>query len=157
MAVNFEFEHDVQTVYETLTDPDFLVDRCLALGELSAECDVEEDEELTVVNLVREIKRDLPKVLAKVFGPVQLTEMQEKWRPCEDGWRGDWTMKVRGQPVTIFADFKLLATRKGCRYSVSHRAKAAIPLVGRTVEKYILDQTSGGATDELTYLRDYLG
>jgi hypothetical protein len=51
MAVDFEFEHDAQTVYEALTDPDFLVDRCLALGELSAECDVEESEGVTTIRL----------------------------------------------------------------------------------------------------------
>jgi len=157
MTVKFDFEHDVQTVYEALTDPDFLVDRCLALGELSAECDVEENDDETVVHLVREIKREVPKFLAKLFGDVQVTEMQEKWVPDGEGWRGAWTLKVRGQPVTISADFKLVPTAKGCRYSVTHRAKAAIPLVGGRVEKFILDQTSGGATDELTYLRDYLG
>lgn len=156
MPVDFEFQHDVQTVYETLTDPDFLVERCLALGELSAECDVEHDKKVTIVNLVREISRDLPKFLAKVFGSEQVTEMKEKWVPCKEGWRGEWTMKVQGQPVTIFADFTLLSTASGCRYSVSHRAKAAIPLLGGKVEKYILSQTSDGARDELTYLRDYL-
>ncbi len=157
MTVKFDLDQDVQTVYETLTDPDFLVDRCLALGELSAECDVEEGEGETVVNLVREIKRDLPSMLAKVFGAVQVTEMQERWTPCAGGWRGRWTMTVRGQPVTISADFELRETPGGCRYSVSHKAKAAIPLLGGKVEKYILQQTSGGATDELNYLRDYLG
>ena len=156
MAVNFEFEHDAQTVYEVLTDPDFLVDRCLALGELSAECELEEDNNTATIRLVREISRDLPAVLAKVFGAVQLTDMEESWEPDEDGWHGRWTMKVRGQPVTIFADFKLVNTATGCRYSVSHRAKAAIPLIGKQVEKYILGQTSGGAIDELSYLRDYL-
>lgn len=157
MAVDFDFEHDVQTVYETLTDPDFLVDRCLALGELSAECDVEEGEEATVIRLEREIRRDVPRFLEKIFGSVQVTEMEETWRPHKDGWRGEWTLKVRGQPVTVFADFELRSTAGGCRYSVSHRAKAAIPLVGSRVEKFILSQTSDGAADELTYLRDYLG
>ncbi len=156
MAVTFEFKYDAQTVYETLTDPDFLVDRCLALGELSAECEVEETGDTTTVKLVREISRDLPRFLAKVFGSVQITEMEENWEPAQGGWKGDWTMKVRGQPVTIYADFKLVNTPKGCRYSVSHRAKAAIPLLGGKIEKYILEQTSGGAMDELNYLKDHL-
>lgn len=156
MTVEFDFDQDTQTVYETLTDPEFLVDRCLALGELSAECDLEEEDGNATLTLVREISRDLPKLLARVFDTVQVTEMTENWIPAGKGWRGDWTMKVRGQPVTIFADFELVPTRKGCRYSVSHRARAEIPLLGKKIEKFILDQTSGGATDELTYLRDYL-
>jgi len=156
MTVSFEFDHDVETVYETLTEPQFLVDRCLALGELSAECDVEEDDNYTTVNLVREISRDLPRIMAKLFDPVQVMDMQERWQAQGDAWRGDWTMDVRGQPVAISASFELVPTNSGCRYSVTHRVKAKIPLVGKQVEKYILGQSSDGATDELTYLRDYL-
>jgi len=157
MSVSYEFDHDVQTVYETLTEPQFLVDRCLALGELSAECEVEEDEHSTVVKLVREVSRDLPRVLAKLFDAVQVTDMVEKWQPDGEGWRGTWELDVRGQPVTVAARFQLEPTSTGSRYTVSHSVKAKIPLVGKQVEKYILGQTASGATDELAYLRDYLG
>jgi hypothetical protein len=157
MAVKAEIRHDVETVYETLADPQFLVDRCLALGELEAECEVEEVGDVTVVKMVRKIQRDLPRVLARVFGDEQVTEMAEEWQPDGEGWRGHWTMTVQGQPVTIEADFRLEPTGSGCRYTVSHRANARIPVVGRQVEKFILSQTSGGATDELDYLKDFLG
>jgi hypothetical protein len=157
MSVSYEFDHDVQTIYETLTEPQFLVDRCLALGELSAECEVEEDEETTVVKLVREVSRDLPRVLAKLFDAVQVTDMVETWQPDGEGWRGTWELDVRGQPVTVAARFQLEPTSTGSRYTVSHSVKAKIPLVGKQVEKYILGQTASGATDELAYLRDYLG
>lgn len=157
MSVSYEFDHDVQTVYETLTEPQFLVDRCLALGELSAECEVEEDEHSTVVKLVREVSRDLPRVLAKLFDAVQVTDMVETWQPDGESWCGTWELDVRGQPVTVAASFQLEPTSTGSRYTVSHSARAKIPLVGKQVEKYILGQTASGATDELVYLRDYLG
>lgn len=157
MPVTFDFDCDAQTVYETLTDPQFLVDRCIALGEISAECDIEESGAVAIVNLVREIRRDLPLALAKVFNPVQTTEMTETWEPRGDGWSGNWVLEVLGQPVTVFGDFELENTGAGCRYRVSHRARARIPLLGRSIEKYILSQTSDGANDELSYLRDHLG
>jgi len=157
MAVTFDFDHDLQTVFETLTDPQFLVDRCIALGELDAECEVEEDGDAVILTMVREIQRDLPKVLDKVFGGVQTTDFTEEWRPHKDGWKGHWTMSVRGQPVTVDAEFQLQPTAKGCRYSVSHSAKAKIPLLGGQVEKFILGATTGGATDELNYLKEFLG
>jgi hypothetical protein len=118
---------------------------------------VEEDEETTVVKLVREVSRDLPRVLAKLFDAVQVTDMVEKWQPDGEGWRGTWELDVRGQPVTVAARFQLEPTSTGSRYTVSHSVKAKIPLVGKQVEKYILGQTASGATDELVYLRDYLG
>ncbi len=158
MSVSYEFKHDVQSVYEALTEPQFLVDRCSALGEISAECDVEEAEDgTTTVNLCREIQRDLPKILAKVFDPVQVMDMTEEWCPDGDGWSGTWTMDVRGQPVLISASFELVPTAKGCQYTVTHSAKAKVPLIGRQLEKFILGQTSEGAADELSYLAEYLG
>jgi hypothetical protein len=156
MPVTYEFKHDVQAVYDALTEPQFLVDRCMALGELSAECDIEELAGSTVINLEREVRRELPRVLAKIFDPVQLMDMREEWQADGDGWRGDWQIDLRGQPVTITASFALAPTKNGCRYTVSHRVKAKILLVGSQVEKYILGQTAGGAEDELQYLKAYL-
>ena len=156
MTVHFEFDQDAQTVFDALTDPQYLVDRNLALGELSAEAEMEEDEECTTLNVVREVRRELPSFLAKLFDPVQVMDMTEVWHPYQEGWRGEWKMDVRKQPVTILASFELVPTETGWRYSVAHRARAKIPLVGNKVEKYILGQTSQGARDELEYLRSYL-
>lgn len=157
MAVQFDYDSDVQSVYEALTEPQYLVDRSLAMGELSAECEAEEDQGITTVNLMREVSRDLPKILAKMFDSVQLMDMTETWREKGDGYAGEWEILIRGQPVAITAEFELVPTRSGCRYSVTHKARAKIPLVGKQVEKYILGQTADGARQELEYLRDYLG
>ena len=157
MTVHAEFEHDVQAVHDALTAPQFLVDRSQALGELCAECDVEDNEEFTTISMVREVGRALPGVLARLFDPVHVMDMTEKWQPDGEGWRGNWTMAVRGQPVTILGSFELVPTNGGCRYSVSHQARAKISFVGSQVQKFILGQTIKGANDELEYLRDYLG
>lgn len=156
MAVQAEFEHDIQTVYEALTDPQFRMDRNLALGELSAEYEVEQDKKCTTIHAVREVHRDLPGVFARLFDPMNVMDMTEKWQKKGDAWIGDWTMAVRGQPVTIFGSFELTPGSNGCSYSVSHRARVKVALVGRQVEKYILGQTVKGAGDELAYLGDYL-
>lgn len=156
MPVSREFECDPDTLYELLTDPQFLVDRCLGIGELNAECEVEQDGDATVIHLQREVERELPRVLARLFDPVQMLNMTERWREDGDGWSGDWTIEIQGQPVTIYGDFRVTPTASGCRYSVSHRASAKVPLVGKQVEKYILSQTAQGASDELDYAQDAL-
>jgi len=154
MAVTYDFECEPGRVYELLTDPEFLVDRCLELGELSAECEVTEEGGRTTIELTREVSRDLPKVLAKMFDSVQTMDMTEQWEADGEGYTGQWTMVVRNQPVTISARFKLVATAGGCRYTVNHSAKAKILLVGKQVEKFILGQTADGAMDELEYLAE---
>ena len=156
MTVSAKFDHDAETVFKVLTDPGFLVERNLAIGEISAEYDKEEEGEEITLLAVRKVRRALPGVLAKVFDPVNIMDMTETWYADGDGWSGDWSLGVRGQPVTVTGHFELVPSGSGCQYSVSHKAKAKIPLLGGKIEKYILGQTSDGAIDELEYLRKHL-
>lgn len=153
MAVKCKISRDINEVWAVLCDPDFRVERSVALGELSAECDVEEDGSTAKIHMVREVVRELPSVLAKIFNPKQTLEFVENWRACDNGWEGEISIEVKGQPVDLSATMSLLATGEGCEYTVSHRCKAKIPLVGGKVEKFILSQTDSGALDELNYLK----
>ena len=157
MTVNAKFDHNVEAVFKALTDPEFLVERNLAIGEISAEYDKEENGEETTLQAVREVRRALPGMLAKLFDPVNVMDLTEKWHADGEGWTGDWSLEIRGQPVTVTGHFELMPAGAGCQYSVSHKAQAKIPFLSGQIEKYILGQTSNGANDELEYLREHLG
>jgi hypothetical protein len=158
MPVHYEFEHNAESVFTKLTDPQFLVDRCLSLGELEASCEVEEQQDQTVVSLTRKLKSDLPRFLAKMLDPVQTMHMTEQWQSDgEGGWTGEYTFDMEGQPVCIRANFELYPTDAGCCYSIEHRVKANIPLIGGRIEKYIHGQAEQGCADELGYLQEQLG
>ena len=157
MSMHYEFDHDVESVFDLLTDPDFLVDRCLELGELEASCEVNSKGEKTVISLTRKIQRDLPAFLAKMFDPVQTVQMTETWQPDgEDGYTGDYTFVVEGQPVSIGATFELYPTDGGCCYSIEHRARAKVPLVGGRIEKFIHGEAKEGCLAELEYAQQCL-
>jgi hypothetical protein len=156
MTIHTDFEHGVEAVHKAMTDPEFLVDRNLALGEISAEYDVAEEGTGTTLTAVREVRRILPGVLAKLFDPISVMDVTENWQAKGDGWAGEWKLDVREQPVSVTGLFELVPTSTGCKYSVSHRAKAKIPFMSGQIEKYILGQTTKGATDELEYLRNFL-
>lgn len=158
MPIHYEFEHDVESVFNLLTDPEFLVDRCLELGELEASCDINQQGDTTVVKLTRKLERELPGFLAKMMDPVQTMNIKEQWQSdTEDGWVGEYIFEVEGQPVSISAKFELYPTDMGSCYSIEHKASAKIPLVGRKIEKFIHTQAEEGCTAELDYLRDQLG
>ncbi|RNL58723.1 DUF2505 domain-containing protein [Zhongshania marina] len=156
MTVTCKFANSLDEVWAVLCDPDFRVERSIALGELSAECDIEEDDDTAKVHMVREVVRELPSVLAKIFSSKQTLEFEESWQRSKKGWEGTLVIDVRNQPVELTAKISLLETSDGCEYSVSHRCKAKIPLVGGKVEKFILSQTDTGALDELNYLKKKL-
>ncbi|MDH5171271.1 MAG: hypothetical protein OEW92_02545, partial [Gammaproteobacteria bacterium] len=68
--VEFEFDCAVEEVFGLLTDPDFVVERSLALGDLESSCKVQERGEVTVVVSDRKVRRDIPSFLARIFDPV---------------------------------------------------------------------------------------
>lgn len=156
MTVQIDFDQDVETVFNLITDPDFLVERSVALGELEADCDVEDYDDKTVVKLRRVVTRDLPAFLAKLFDPKQTLKMTETWNKDGSDWKGDYSIEVEGQPVSISATFSLSAKGTGCSYQIQHKAKANIPLVGGKVEKFILSNTADGANQELEYAKQKL-
>jgi hypothetical protein len=156
MTVKFSFDHDIETVADTLFDPEFRVERCAALNENNAECEVDGDDDNVQLTMSREVTRELPSVLKKVFTPVQTLTSTEKWYRDGEGWKGSIEMKVKGQPVVITADYTITPTATGCEYVASHQCKAKIPLVGGKVEKFALSQTDDGAKDELEYLAKVL-
>ena len=158
MSMHYEYGQDAQSVFALLTDPDFLVDRCLELGELEASCEVKEHGEVTTISLTRTVERDLPRVLARVFDPVQTIHMTETWKPDdEDAYKGSYTFEVVGQPVTVRATFELYPTEDGCCYVIDHTVKAKVPLIGSQVEKFIRGQVVDGCQAEMEYLEQQLG
>ena len=156
MAIRFALNHDIDTVLEKLFDPDFRVDRSLALGEFSADCEIEGDEDSMSITMNRELERELPSVLAKVFNARQVMEFEESWQRAGDEWLGKVKIQAQGQPIVITADYKLVPTEGGCEYSATHYCKAKIPLIGGKIEKFVLSLTDGDAEKELQYLADAL-
>ena len=157
MSLHFEFDHDAHSVFAVLTDPQFLVDRCLEMGELEASCDVEERAKSTVISLTRKVEQDLPRFLANMIHPVQTIQMTETWRPDGNGgFTGNYTFVMQGQPVKISASFELYPTDDGCCYVIDHSVKAKVPLVGGRIEKYVHGQAKQGCVKELEYAQRYL-
>ena len=156
MTIQVDFEHGVKAVHDAMTDPKYLIDRNLALGEISAEYDVAEENDGTTITAVRELRRDLPGLLAKLFDSVSIMDLTENWLEKGDGWAGEWSLQVREQPVSVTGRFELAPTSTGCSYTVSHQASAKIPFMSGQIEKFILGQTTNGARNELEHLKNYL-
>ncbi len=156
MTIRFSFDHNIDTVLEKLVDPDFRVERSLALGEFSADCEIEGDDENMSITMNRELERELPSVLAKVFNSRQTMDFEESWEKQGDEWFGRVKIQAQGQPVVITADYHLAPKGEGCEYTATHFCKAKVPLIGGKIEKFVLSMTDGDAERELQYLAESL-
>ncbi|NRB39623.1 MAG: DUF2505 domain-containing protein [Pseudomonadales bacterium] len=151
MSLEFTFSHPVDDVFDLLCDPDFLVERSIALGEISADAEIEDDGTQVTIKMRREVTRDLPKILAKVFDPKQVLSMTEEWKQIGEAFIGTAVFLVEGQPVEIKMDMTLKPTEGGCIYTCAYKAKAKIPLVGGKVEKYIISNCVEGTQKECEF------
>ncbi|MFQ3324680.1 MAG: hypothetical protein ACI90U_002510 [Pseudomonadales bacterium] len=65
MKIDYDFNALLEAVTELLTDPQILVDRCLALGGLSAEGESSGDDDRLVIKTSRGLEADLPSFVKK--------------------------------------------------------------------------------------------
>jgi hypothetical protein len=157
MSLEFTFNHSAEDVFNLFCDPDFLVERSIALGEISADCEVEEDENGTVtIAMRREVKQDLPAFLAKLFNPQQTITMTDEWRLVGNNYVGKGEFLVEGQPVNVKTEMTLKPQGKGCVFSIKYKPTAKIPLVGGKVEKFIQGNCEDGTMKELKYTAEAL-
>ena len=156
--LEFEFDCAVEDVFALLTDPDFIVERSLALGDPESRCKANERGEETVVVSDRKVRRDVPAFLAKFFDPLQTIRMTETWQPNDDdsGWVCRQEVEIKGQPIKVSARIELFATDDGCCYQVEQHARAKMPLIGSRVEKFAVSQAYDGSRAEMDYLSKYL-
>lgn len=157
MSESFEFSVDAATVCDILNDPDFRVEQALALGEKSATCELDGDDDNWILKMERVVVRDnLPAAVAKTFGSEQHMTLTETWRATKDGWEGEHEINIKGAPVKVSAKFTLKNVPHGSVYDVSHKAKVSIPLIGGVVEKYIVKQIQEGLAADMRFTSDRL-
>lgn len=157
MAIEYGLEHPAERVYALLTDKTFLAERIEAVGEDPPAIKITKKGKKVNIELQRAARRDLPKVAAKVIGSVQKFTMEESWEPDGDGWSGSYLIQFGGVPGHVAADFELYPTEDGCVYSITHKPKVNMPIIGKTLEKILVSQVEDGCDAEIDYLVETLG
>ena len=157
MAIEYGLYHPAERVYALLTDKTFLAERIEAVGEDPPAIKITKKGKKVKIELQRAARRDLPKVAAKVIGSVQKFTMEESWEPDGDGWSGSYLIEFGGVPGHVAADFELYPTEDGCVYSITHKPKVNMPIIGKTLEKILVIQVEDGCDAEIDYLVEALG
>ncbi len=153
MGQKFRYDHDVETVFALLTSEDYLVERSEALGERNVSVTATTSGSRTTLKMRRDVERDLPKVLAKMFNAVSTLDVTETWDNSGEGAEksGTFTMDIQGQPVTINGRFTLRPAGDGSEHEIDVSCKAKIPLIGKKVEKFVNEQVSSDLPKEINY------
>lgn len=138
--MRFNFQQDVDTVYNFLIDPQIYIERCEALGEKNVKCDVSTAGNKTTMQVARTVSRDLPKVLAKLASGDNTIVSTVVWEDAGEGQtkKGYYDAKIEGAPfpITIRADFSLAPQGSGSVYSIDVKVTAKKAIIGKVAEKF---------------------
>jgi len=136
MLVNFKFNHDIDLVYKTLTDPQFLIDRALKLGSLDAQSEFKHVESKLQISLIRRRKINVPRVLRAVLKSIQTAKTEETWSRSGDNYMCQNATDIDGAPLTIKGNISLTPSTTGCTFSADFEPDAKVPFIGKKLEKY---------------------
>lgn len=152
------YNQDVETVFKTFVDANFLLAKYQALGHRHGQV-VENGVRggLHVVKTQREVPANVPSALKQFIGAWNKVVQTEKWsgeagRPR----RCQITIETPGIPVTIAGSLTLRPEGTGCVNEVQLEVTSSIPLLGRALTSFVAGDTEKSVAAEYIYIKGQL-
>ena len=157
MSSEFFFDQSPKVLFDLICDPDFLVERSIAIGEVSADAEIAEDADGVIyITMRREVDQELPPFLAKLFNSRQVLNVEEEWTQDGNHFNGTSLYQVEGKKVSVSIVMSIQPSGSGSMYRVSHKPKADIPLMKKKIEAFIKSNCENGAKKEAAYMASKL-
>ena len=149
----FQFEQEVDRVFQFYTDADLIIKKLEALGARNIEVEIEEgDNEIHVV-VSREVALELPGPLKKFAQPWNKVTQKEIWTGSTGGpYYGEMEIITEGIPLTVSGQMKIAATSAGSAVAVLTDIDSNIPFLGKTITKFAGQASEEAVEEELEYI-----
>jgi hypothetical protein len=154
-SVRAHLARTVDQVFALVSDPEFLRRRAEAAGEKNIVIQVNREGTLLKLRIERDLERNLPAFMKKMFSPTNHLVDVQTWQTAGDVKTSDWSVEISGQKrIDLRGRLSLApAAGGGCDYVEMFSATVAIPLVGGRVEKYVLGETETSTRQQIEFLR----
>ncbi len=156
MQITHEFEHEINLVFKTLTDPSFLKQRALALGSSSASCNSSGAPSDCQITLVRQREIKVPAVLSAFLKKVQTATTNERWKQNDSQFNCDNSTEIDGAPLSIRGTMSLVPNSKGCQFSANFNTQAKIMFGKKKLQQYADETIAKELELECQYTQKHL-
>lgn len=159
MKVNLEHKYDVSvdSLFALFQDPEFILERYLETGSLSASLLELSDDDGVVIRVERVVQVDVPAFLSKFMQPTTHVLQAEHWQGNAGGpYVNDMQVEIKGTPVKLHISMELLAKGKGCVNRVEINTRCSIPLIGGKIADFVARDAERTANLEYDFIRAYL-
>ncbi len=158
VSASHAYDCSAEAVFATFADADYLQAKHEALGARNIvieRCDAGDDSLET--RLRREMPADVPGVLKKFLSPWNELVQEEHWSGNgADGYRCNFSIDIKGVPVTLKGKMHLHDTGSGSVNEVNLDIDCGIPLVGKKLAQFIGADAEKAMQAEYDYIRNNL-
>lgn len=147
-----EYNADVATAFETITDPAYQQEQLAASGatDVRIEQNTGGGQAGTLHQTIQQtVTVDVPGFAKKVLPSTNVVTQTEDWAAAgPDGSRtGTVRVSSKGLPADISGTMTLAPSGAGCTHSIDLHVKVSIPLIGGKLEKFIAE-SAGRDTEQ---------
>lgn len=128
------------TVFEMLSDSEFITAKCLASGSIEADAESTTDGDTRIIKSRRVLPAKIPAFARRFVGDtVTLTETQ-RWAPPVDGTRrASFEVDFGNNPISFSGHIALTAEGEGTEVATVGTIKCSVPFVSGKIEGVALD------------------
>ncbi len=150
-----KFDQDIDTIYASYIDKDFIVKKLEAKGDRNIKVKVKKDGAKVKVTISREVKTEAKGVVKKFVKPWNKTTQTETWKGSEGGpYKGKIEIEAEGLPVTITGKIKLSKDDEGCTAVVVTDVESSVPLIGGKIAEIVSKESGKGIKQDMEYVAE---
>ena len=136
MIVKFEFNQDIETVYQTLINTEFLIERALELGNHAADAKADSDGDQVIINMNRTRMIKVPSILSALIKDEQTAISEEVWSRVGENYVCKSKADIDGAPLEVVGTVTLSPNGAGCLYEAEVDVKAKVMIGRGSLKKY---------------------
>lgn len=157
-TITHSYEKDTQTVFNTLTDETYLMQKFAATGAKNIKViELGPTSEGHVVHLQMEIPSNPPEILKKFIRPMNAMTSRDVWTSTDKETKsGGFVVDIKGVPISLTGKSLLKPTNKGCDYIIEFEAKCGIPFIGGKLLSLVEKDTRANQQMDYAFTKKYL-
>lgn len=151
--IRLEFSQNADEIYAAYTNPVFIKAKLEALGARHVEVEIEEEEDMKIVRITREVQVEAPNVLKKFVNIWNKMTQVEKWTGKQGGpYFGEMSIEIAKAPVTVKSTMNLENSNAGCAVETVTSIKSNVPFLGRIMDNFMGEMTEKTIEEEFHYM-----
>ena len=154
LSYGFSLPATPKTVFEMLTNPDFLT-RKIELAQ-SGEYNTSGSAPELRIEVTRTVTADLPSMVRKFVGEKLIVKETQNWKQLgADLYQADFGLKIPNAPVDIAGLISLSGSNQ-TDVSITAKVKVNVPIFGASAEPHVVETIKKVLLDEQNLCRDWV-